>query len=136
MIIIDIHLIIIHFAIALLSLATLGTIFIWRSSNDKLNFAFDLSLWLGSVFAFIAVLAGTFSMQPYLTLHPELKPLLIDHRTWALVSTTLYAIAAVWRGQQALLGRNVSCWIRLLCLLGFVALCVTGYYGGALANWH
>ena len=136
MIVIDAHLVVIHFSIALLSLATLGTMFVWRSSNDKLNFAIDLSLWLGAVFAFIAVLSGTFSMHAYLTLHPEQKALLINHRTWALTATTLYAIAAVWRGQQVLLGRNTSCWIKLLCLLGFVALCVTGYYGGALASCH
>ena len=131
---IHIHLIVIHFAIALLSLASVGYWAHQLKPHDKLLFATDLALIIGTIAAILALISGAFAFHYFDINHPAQVHWLRQHRFWALVSVSLYATSLIWRSYQILLKQSVTWPLRLLVLAGFIAIVLTGYYAQYLVQ--
>ena len=131
-----IHLMVIHFAIALLSLASIGFWAYKLKPYDKLLFATDLALIIGTIAAIVALISGAFAWHYFTTHHPVQVHWLRLHRFWALVTVAIYTTGLIWRSYQILLKKPVSWPVRLLTLAGLVALVLTGYYAQFLIGHH
>jgi len=122
------HLIVVHFAIALLSLASIGYWTYSFTPHDKLLFATDLALVIGTIAAIFALLSGAFALHYFDLHHPTQIYWLGLHRFWALITVYLYAITLIWRSYHILLKQPVTWPIRGLVLGGVITLILTGYY--------
>ena len=125
---IHVHLIVVHFAIALLSLASFGYWIQKCKPHDKLLFATDLALTIGTIAAIFALISGAFAFHGFNASHPAQIHWLRLHRFWALTTVLIYSISLLWRSHQLLLKQPTSWPLRFLVLAGLVVLILTGYY--------
>ena len=131
-----VHPVLVHFSIALLTLATLSHLYskIFHKPECAVKFA-DGFLFLGICFSIFTVIFGFVSWHQIVTptfRHSVAFQTLICHRNAALSSFTVYLISGAWRAQQVLLGRKLSWWVVGLSIIGFILLCLAGWYGGEL----
>ena len=136
MILTIIHPILVHFTIALLTLATLSHVYVklFHKPDCTLKFA-DGFLFLGIFFTIFTVIFGFVSWHQIVTpalWHTSMFQTLVCHRNAALASFTVYLVTTAWRAQQILLSRKLSWWVVGLSIIGFILLCLTGWYGGEL----
>lgn len=127
------HPFLVHYTIALLSITAVFYALRKVTGRDSLQAAGDWCLAAGMVFIGLTVLAG---FQAYNTLdHDGPSHLaMTGHRNWAIGTSVLWGVIAVWRG----LTRSATVHIGLvvLSLVGAVLWLGVGYRGAELVYHH
>lgn len=132
------HPLCVHFSICLWTFASLLALskrLVTAKLSEAWQWAGDICLWLGTGLSFFTVLSGFLAWRVLLQHGSIIKAsheVLFYHRTCALITFSLYVIAAVIRAQQCVLKRKPSWLVGLLLLAGFIVLVLTGYFGGLL----
>jgi uncharacterized membrane protein len=133
------HPFIVHFAIALLLVSTLFHIVAVLNSKSTNYYQFEnvanWNLWVGTVFALMAVTAGWFASNSVEHDAPA-HLAMMDHRNWALATTAFFVVLAIWSLQRARKAYPIS-WLMILPLIVASGLLgTTGWKGGELVYRH
>lgn len=126
------HPLLVHFPIALLSMATLFFIAMKiagdRPIEDKLRTLAYWNLWSGTGFAIAAVIAGWFAFNSVSHDTPSHAAMTV-HRNWALVTLVSYILISIWSFFYYKNEKKVSIIFTLTMVLAFVLLVSTGWRG-------
>jgi len=129
----------VHFAIALLVIATLFHVVAAFNSKSTNYYQFEnvanWNLWIGAVFALITVGAGWFASNSVNHDTPS-HLAMIDHRNWALGTTALFILLAIWSFRRARKALPITWLITLLLIIASGLLGATGWKGGELVYRH
>ena len=125
----------VHFAIALLLMATLFHIVAVLNSNSANYYQFEnvanWNLWVGAVFALITAVAGWFAYNSVEHDTPS-HLAMTDHRNWAIGTTVLFLVLAMWSFRRAKKAVAISWLIVLPLVIASGLLGITGWKGGEL----
>jgi uncharacterized membrane protein len=104
----------------------------WASSIVA---AARINLWLGAVLAIAAVAAG---MRAFTTVEhvPSQQLFMSNHRDWALATTAIWWLIAVWEGLRGWQLRSPSNLLITVTSVGVVCLGITGWKDGELVYRH
>lgn len=139
------HPIIVHFTVALLSIA--ATLFIAEpfvrhpAIRRQIAIVARWNLWFGAGAAILTVIAGFLAFNAVPHSSEAQHQAMIDHRNWALATAALFVTLAGWSLAQTLRGASeLRGWQRCI-FIPLVAgaaglLLVTGYKGGELVYRH
>jgi uncharacterized membrane protein len=129
----------VHFAIALLLIATLFHIVAVLNSSSATYYQFEnvanWNLWIGAVFAVITVIAGWFAYNSVEHDTPS-HLAMTDHRNWAIGTTIVFIILAAWSFKRAKKAVAISWLIVLPLIFASGLLGVTGWKGSELVYRH
>ncbi|WP_455220996.1 DUF2231 domain-containing protein [Kaarinaea lacus] len=129
------HPIFVHFAIALLLIATLFHIVAVLNNKSTTYYQFESvanwNLWAGALFAVFTVIAGWFAYNSVEHDTPS-HLAMTDHRNWALGTTTLFIVLAIWSFRRAKKAVAISWLIVLPLIIASGLLGITGWKGGEL----
>ncbi|WP_455196553.1 DUF2231 domain-containing protein, partial [Kaarinaea lacus] len=125
----------VHFAIALLLIATLFHVVAVLNSNSANYYQFEnvanWNLWVGAVFAVITAIAGWFAYNSVEHDTPS-HLAMTDHRNWAIGTTVLFLVVAIWSFRRAKKAVAISWLIVLPLVIASGLLGITGWKGGEL----
>ena len=133
------HPFVVHFTIALIivsaALHVLLGLGLFSGQHQALSNVANWNLWLGAVFAVLAVLAG---MDAYNTVDHDTPSHLAmtDHRNWALSTLVVCLIAAIFSAIHARKQQNIHPGSTVLVVIAAVLIMVTGFKGGELVYRH
>ena len=133
------HPILVHFTIALLTIAALLfllTAFAGRNrSAHGIETTANWNLWLGAALTVLTIAAG---LQAAATVtHDDAAHLAMeDHKFWALGTTTLFLLLALWNGLRVRRKQGVGLVFTVAMLLGLAGLTGTGLRGADLVYRH
>ena len=127
------HPIVVHFPLALVSIAAILLVAarLWRGDAFAANLAIvgTWNLCLGAAAAVFALATGLAAVLD-LDVGAEVHQAISLHTKWAMLTTLLLVLLAVWRGAGAAQSSRPS-WIFLVVMMAAAAaLIVTGYRGG------
>ena len=127
------HPIVVHFPLALVSVAAVCFVAarLWRSDAFAANLAVvgTWNLCLGALAAVVALATGLAAVLD-LDVGAEVHQAISLHTKWAMFTTLLLVLLAVWRGAGTAQSSRPS-WIFLIVMMAAAtALIVTGYRGG------
>jgi len=129
----------VHFAIALLVIAALFHVVAVLNSKSTNYYQFEnvanWNLWIGACFAIITVVAGWFASNSVEHDTPSHLAML-DHRNWALGTTALFILLAIWSFRRARKALPITWLITLLLIIASGLLGATGWKGGELVYRH
>lgn len=129
------HPIFVHFTVALLSVATLlilGAHVVGSESiREQLRLVARWNIWIGAVFVVLTVLSGVFA---YNTVNHDTPSHLAmtDHRNWALVTSVLFLVIAIWLWKSASAGRAIGGLFLVTLVVATGLLSLTAWKGGEL----
>jgi uncharacterized membrane protein len=133
------HPIFVHFTIGLLVVATLfhvvATIYSRSASYYQFENVANWNLWVGAAFAIVTALAGWFAFNSVDHDTPSHLAML-EHRNWALTTTTVFVVLAIWSFRRAQKAVPISWLITIPLIIASGLLGVTGYEGGELVYRH
>ncbi|WP_455208789.1 DUF2231 domain-containing protein [Kaarinaea lacus] len=125
----------VHFAIALLLIATVFHVVAALNNKSVTFYQFEnvanWNLWIGAVFAIITVIAGWFAYNSVEHDTPS-HLAMTDHRNWGLGTAALYVVLAIWSLQRARKSIAISWLIVVPLIVASGLLTVTGWKGGEL----
>ncbi|MGE3831019.1 MAG: DUF2231 domain-containing protein [Parvibaculaceae bacterium] len=139
------HPIIVHFTVALLSIA--ATLFIAEpfiahpGIRRQIATVARWNLWFGAGAAILTVIAGFLAFDAVPHSSETQHQAMIDHRNWALATAALFVTLAGWslvqtlRGSLELRGWQRAVFIPLIAGAALMLL-VTGFKGGELVYRH
>ncbi|MDZ7292614.1 MAG: DUF2231 domain-containing protein [candidate division KSB1 bacterium] len=128
----DVHPLVIHFPIALLSTSVFFDVVAYRSGRESLEKAAHWNLVLGMLAAVGAVLSGLLAedaVPPF----PVMQETVACHKALALGTLSVFVLLLVWRLLKG--GRFFQrwrAWYLLLACIGVLLIGATAYYGGVL----
>lgn len=126
------HPAIIHFPIALLSIAMLSEVASWmkifQPISGYLEKASATNLILGALFVIPAVISGII-FASHIGFPPEARKILFLHR-WAAITTMI--VALITAGIRLQHGEKAKFFYRSLLTFTALLVLITGYLGGAL----
>ncbi|MCI0506461.1 MAG: DUF2231 domain-containing protein [Gammaproteobacteria bacterium] len=129
----------VHFAIALLLIATSFHIVAALSSKSAVYYQFEnvanWNLWVGAVFALITAIAGWFAFNSVEHDTPS-HLAMIDHRNWALGTTILFLILAIWSFKRSRKAIAIDWLITAPLIIASALLGITGWKGAELVYRH
>jgi len=133
------HPIFVHFAVALLIMAVIFHI-VAAVNNQSTNYyqfenVANWNLWIGALFAIITVVAGWFAYNSVKHDTPS-HLAMTDHRNWAMVTTGLFVLLAIWSFRRAKKSVAISWLIALPLVAASGLLGVTAWKGGELVYRH
>jgi len=133
------HPIFVHFAVGLLIISALFHIVASMNSKSTSYYQFESvanwNLWVGAVLAIVTVVAGWLaynSVDHDTPSHLAMK----DHRNWAMATTGLFVILAVWSFLRARKSVPIAWPLSLLVVVAALLLATTGWKGGELVYRH
>jgi len=133
------HPIFVHFAVALLIIATLFHIIAALNSKSTTYYQFEnvanWNLWLGAVFAVITAVAGWFAYNSVDHDAPS-HLAMTDHRNWALGTTVLFLVLAIWSFRRAKKSIAISWLVTVPLIAASASLSVTAWKGSELVYRH
>ena len=133
------HPVFVHFTIGLLIVAALFHVVAAFNSKSANYYQFEnvanWNLWVGTVFAVITVIAGWFAFNSVDHDTPS-HLAMIDHRNWALVTTTVFILLAIWSFRRAKRAIAITWLITVPLLVASGLLGATGWKGGELVYRH
>lgn len=133
------HPVFVHFAIALLIIATLFHIVAVINNKSTTYYQFESvanwNLWVGALFAIVTVIAGWVAYNSVEHDTPS-HLAMTDHRNWALGTTALFIILAIWSFRRAKKSVAISWLIVLPLIIASGLLSITGWKGGELVYRH
>lgn|SRR5690554_1833235 len=128
------HPVFVHFTVALLLMAALFYLIAFLPAGrwqGPLLSAARINLFTGTVVTVATVVAGVYAYNS--VQHDDPSHLaMTDHRDWALFTSALWVLGAVWEGWRAMRGRGRSAFIAVALIAAAVLLGVTGFKGGEL----
>ena len=133
------HPIFVHFSVALLAAAAMlyvSAIVLARTSiGDLCLIVARFNLFLGAGLSFATVAAG---MYAFLTVPIDdmQRPLVIDHRNWALVTALVWWSLALWEAWRTWWSRPPQIAFVLVAVLALLPLGATGWKGAELVYRH
>lgn len=133
------HPILVHFTIALLSLAVLFSILVAflpeGSLKGEWNIVARWHIWLGAVFAVATALSGWYAFSS--VAHDEPSHIaMTDHRNWAIVTLSVFVILAAWSIWSVRKQRRTGALFTVILVAGGVLLLSTAWRGGELVYRH
>ena len=133
------HPIFVHFAIALLIMATIFHVIAALNNSSTNYYQFEnvanWNLWVGAIFAVITVIAGWFAYNSVDHDTPS-HLAMTDHRNWAMGTTVLFVVLAIWSFRRAKKAIAISWLVTLPLIVAAGLLGVTGLKGGELVYRH
>lgn len=133
------HPIFVHFTIGLLIVATLFHIVAAINSRSASYYQFEnvanWNLWVGAAFAVITAIAGWFAFNSVNHDTPSHLAML-EHRNWALSTTAVFVVLAIWSFRRAQKAVPISWLITIPLIFASAMLGATGYEGGELVYRH
>lgn len=133
------HPVFVHFAIGLLSISALFHVVAAINSKSTNYYQFESvanwNLWVGTLFALVTVAAGWFA---YNTVEHDTPSHLAmtDHRNWAMATTGLFIVLAIWSFQRARKSVPIGWSFTIILLIATGLLSATGWKGGELVYRH
>lgn len=133
------HPILVHFTIALLTIAALLFLipaFAGRNhSLHGIETTANWNLWLGAALTMLTVVAGFRAAGS--VAHDDAAHLAMDnHKLWALGTATLFVVLALWNTWRVHRGQAVGLAFAAVMLLGLAGLTATGLRGADLVYRH
>lgn len=129
----------VHFAIALLLVATLFHIVASFNSKSTNYYQFEnvanWNLWIGALLAIITVAAGWFAANSVEHDTPS-HLAMMDHRNWALGTTALFVLLAFWSFRRARKALPITWLLTLPLIVASGLLGTTAWKGGELVYRH
>lgn len=126
------HPLLVHFTIALFSIAILFFIanaFLSKTEwGDNFLVAAKLNLWLGAGISILTALAGWYAYNTVDHDTPS-HAAMTDHRNWALVTLTVFLFITAWTIFSKKIRQKPSVIFLVLCLIGGGLLMTTGFKG-------
>jgi len=129
------HPMLVHYPIALLSIATLLFIIGKAANKPSLIKAAHFNLWIGAIISIGTVAAGLYAAST--VAHDAASHIqMMNHRNWAIPTAIGFVALAAWSAWRYRKTFNVS-WIFVgLMLIGTGALSATGFKGAELVYRH
>jgi uncharacterized membrane protein len=129
------HPILVHFTVALLSLAVVLSVMVAFLADGKLRQQWRLvaqwNLWLGAGITLLTVAAGVVAYNTVAHDTPSHEAM-TEHRNWALVTAALFIGLALWSWQRARADKAPGGVLLAGLLIGGVLLAATAWHGGEL----
>jgi len=129
------HPVFVHFTIALLFIATFFHIIAVINNKSTTYYQFESvanwNLWIGAVFAVFTVIAGWFAYNSVEHDTPS-HLAMTDHRNWALGTSALFIVLAIWSFRRTKKSVAISWLIVSPLIIASALLGVTGWKGGEL----
>lgn len=129
------HPIFVHFSVALLSVAALLKLVAYAVGSDTLREQLRLvarwNIWIGAVFVVFTVLTGLLAYNTVAHDTPS-HLAMTDHRNWALVTSGLFLVIAIWLGISTRAGSARSGLFLVTLMVATGLLTVTAWKGGEL----
>lgn len=129
------HPVFVHFTVALLSVATLlslGSYVVSSDSvRDQLRLVARWNIWIGSVFVVLTVITGLYAYNTVAHDTPS-HLAMTDHRNWALATSGLFLVIAVWLAKTVRAGKVSGGLFVAILLVATGLLSVTAWKGGEL----
>ena len=120
----------VHFAIGLLSISALFHVVAAINSKSTNYYQFESvanwNLWLGTLFALVTVAAGWFAYNSVEHDTPS-HLAMTDHRNWAMATTGLFVILAIWSFQRARKSIPIGWSFAIILLIATGLLSATGW---------
>ena len=131
--------ILVHFSVALLSVAVLLSLAVLFVGSDSLKAQWQTvaqwNLWLGVGFVIVTVLSGVYAYNTVAHDTPS-HIAMTEHRNVALVTAILFLVLAVWSIKRARAGLATGSALASALLVGLVLLGATAWLGGELVYRH
>lgn len=132
----NVHPILVHFTIALIT-TSLGTLILswlcrgWEKGRCELLIVSRWCLWLGALVSVLTVIAG---FQAFYTVgHDAIShQVMTVHRNWGIGSFILIWLVTLWSFVLYLRDKTPCCLFALVLLVATVFVMITGWYGGEL----
>ncbi|MDH5599933.1 MAG: DUF2231 domain-containing protein [Gammaproteobacteria bacterium] len=129
------HPILVHFAIALLTISVIFFVLLKVMSNHSLKEQIRTmaywNLWLGTGFAVVTAIAGWFAYNSVAHDTPS-HIAMTEHKNWALITLSVFIILSIWSVKLYKSISNESSIFTLTMVLAFVLLASTGWRGSEL----
>ncbi len=126
------HPLLVHFTIALLSIAILlfiaNALFSETEWGDNFLVAAKLNLWLGAGISVLTALAGWYAYNTVDHDTPS-HAAMTDHRNWALVTLAVFFVITAWSIISKKIRQKPNVIFLVLCLIGGGLLMTTGFKG-------
>ncbi|WP_455374779.1 DUF2231 domain-containing protein [Kaarinaea lacus] len=133
------HPVFVHFAIGLLSISALFHLIAAINSKSTNYYQFESvanwNLWIGTILALVTVGAGWLAYNSVDHDTPS-HLAMTDHRNWAMVTTGLFIVIAIWSFQRARKSIPIGWALTIPLLIATVLLTATGWKGGELVYRH
>lgn len=133
------HPIFVHFAIGLLSISALFHVVAAINNKSTSYYQFESvanwNLWLGALLALATITSGWFAYNSVDHDTPS-HLAMTDHRNWALGTTGLFVVLAIWSFQRARKSIPIGWAFAILMLVASGLLATTGWKGGELVYRH
>jgi uncharacterized membrane protein len=133
------HPVFVHFAIGLLCISAVFHVIAAANSKSTNYYQFESvanwNLWVGTLLALATVVAGWFAYNSVDHDTPS-HLAMTDHRNWAMGTTGLFVVLAIWSFQRARKSIPINWVLTVLLLLAAGLLSVTGWKGGELVYKH
>jgi len=133
------HPLLVHFTIALLSISVLFFVIqkpLYETEiGDNFNIFARYSLFMGVLISILTLVAGWFAFNSVDHDTPS-HLAMIDHRFWAIITFTVFAVAAIWLALSSEMRETVSILFIVVMLIGGALLFTTGYKGAELVYKH
>lgn len=127
------HPIFVHFTVALLSIAVALFVVTRFMGNDKLRTQWELvaqwNLWLGAIITLVTVAMGVVAYNTVAHDTPSHEAM-TEHRNWALVTSLLFMVLAIWTALRARAGQGINALILAGLVAGGGLLFSTAWHGG------
>lgn len=137
------HPLLVHFTVALLSVAAVLHLFVQLALPQRLHGEWRIvarwSLWIGAGFALVTAYTGWLAYNS--VDHDDLSHLaMTDHRNWAIATLVLFVVLALWSLRNWLAKREptrvVSAVYTIALVTAGVFLASTAWRGGELVYRH
>lgn len=133
------HPVFVHFAIGLLSISALFHLIAALNNKSTNYYQFESvanwNLWAGTLFALVTVAAGWVAYNSVDHDTPS-HLAMTDHRNWAMGTTGLFLVLAVWSFLRARKSIPIGWALTLLLIAATALLTATGWKGGELVYRH
>ena len=132
----NIHPFLVHFTVALISVALLALILSaitvrWKELSQELSIVFRWSLWLCAIFSIATIVAGFYAY--YSVEHNDVSHAVMKtHRNWALAAFVVIEIMAIWLAIQLIKKRQIRILFCIGVFIAFSLVSISGWYGAEL----
>lgn len=131
------HPVFVHFTVSTLSLASIFYLISYilviknKPSHHKTRQFADWNLWLGALFAIITAIAGWQAFNTVAHDTPSHEAM-TDHRNWALTTTVIFLVIAIWSIYRKRSNLPVKSFFLLIVLIAFSMLGSAAWRGGEI----
>ena len=132
----NIHPFLVHFTVALISVALLALILSaitvrWKELSKELSIVFRWSLWLCAIFSIATIVAGFYAY--YSVEHKDVSHAVMKtHRNWGIAAFVVIELMAIWLAIQLIKKGQIRILFCLGVFIAFSLVSISGWYGAEL----